>query len=86
MLDFSRPGKPTDNSYIESFNGKLRAECLNTHWFLTLDVTRQKLEHWRRDCNRGAKRKSISALLAAAPLLLSERPHKLIGQRFGQIG
>lgn len=49
MLDFSRPGKPTDNSYIESFNGKFRAECLNTHWFLTLDDTRQKMVHWRRD-------------------------------------
>src|SRR3546814_14532540 len=36
-LDFSRPGKPTDNAYIEAFNGRFRAECLNTHWFLTLD-------------------------------------------------
>jgi putative transposase len=38
VLDFSRPGKPTDNSFIESFNGKFRAECLNAHWFLTLSV------------------------------------------------
>ena len=37
VLDFSRPGKPTDNSFIESFNGKFRAECLNTHWFMNLD-------------------------------------------------
>ena len=37
VLDFSRPGKPTDNSFIESFNGKFRSECLNTHWFLSLD-------------------------------------------------
>ena len=35
VLDFSRPGKPTDNAFIESFNGKFRAECLNAHWFLT---------------------------------------------------
>jgi putative transposase len=35
ILDFSRPGKPTDNSFIESFNGKFRAECLNTHWFMS---------------------------------------------------
>ena len=35
-LDFSRPGKPTDNAFIESFNGKFRAECLNAHWFLSL--------------------------------------------------
>ena len=37
MLDFSRPGKPTDNAFIESFNGKFRAECLNAHWFMSLD-------------------------------------------------
>jgi putative transposase len=49
ILDFSRPGKPTDNSFIVSFNGKFRAECLNAHWFLTLDDARQKMEHWRRD-------------------------------------
>ena len=41
VLDFSRPGKPTDNSFIESFNGKFRAECLNAHWFLTLTGIRQ---------------------------------------------
>ncbi len=51
VLDFSRPGKPTDNAYIESFNGKFRAECLNQHWFLTLDDARQKMEEWRRDYN-----------------------------------
>ena len=50
-LDFSRPGKPTDNAYIGSFNGKFRAECLNQHWFLTLDDARQKMEEWRRDYN-----------------------------------
>lgn len=51
VLDFSRPGKPTDNSFIESFNGKFRAECLNTHWFMSLDDARTKLEDWRRDYN-----------------------------------
>src|SRR5271170_8115036 len=50
-LDFSRPGKPTDNAYIESFNGKFRAECLNANWFLSLDEARQKCEAWRRDHN-----------------------------------
>lgn len=50
-LDFSRPGKPTDNAFIESFNGKFRAECLNAHWFLGLDDAREKLEAWRRDYN-----------------------------------
>jgi transposase InsO family protein len=40
ILDFSRPGKPTDNAFIESFNGKFRAECLNAHWFMSLETTR----------------------------------------------
>ena len=51
ILDFSRPGKPTDNSFIESFNGKLRAECLNTHWFMSLDDARSKMKDWRRCYN-----------------------------------
>ena len=51
VLDFSRPGKPTDNAFIESFNGKFRAECLNAHWFLSLDDARSKMEDWRRDYN-----------------------------------
>lgn len=51
VLDFSRPGKPTDNSFIESFNGKLRAECLNAHWFMNLDDARVKMEGWRKDYN-----------------------------------
>ena len=50
-LDFSRPGKPTDNAFIEAFNGRLRAECLNTHWFLSMADARKKLEDWRRDYN-----------------------------------
>ena len=50
-LDFSRPGKPTDNAFIESFNGKFRSECLNAHWFLTLDDARSKMEEWRKDYN-----------------------------------
>jgi len=51
ILDFSRPGKPTDNAFIESFNGKFRAECLNTHWFMSLDDARTKMEEWREDYN-----------------------------------
>ena len=43
-LDFSRPGKPTDNVFIEAFNGRLRAECLNTHWFSTLEDAGKKVE------------------------------------------
>ena len=50
-LDFSRPGKPTDNAYIEAFNGRFRAECLNAHWFLTLADAAEKMEAWRNDYN-----------------------------------
>ncbi len=50
-LDFSRPGKPTDNAYIESFNARFRLECLNEHWFLSLEDAREKIEEWRQDYN-----------------------------------
>lgn len=43
-LDFSRPGKPTDNGFIEALNSKFRAECLDMHWFLTLADAREKVE------------------------------------------
>lgn len=49
VLDFSRPGKPTDNAFIESFNARIRLECLNQHWFLNLDDARKKIELWRQD-------------------------------------
>jgi hypothetical protein len=50
-LDFSRPGKPTDNAFIEAFNGRFRAECLNQHWFMSLEDAQQKVEAWRRYYN-----------------------------------
>jgi putative transposase len=50
-LAFSRPGKPTDNAYIEAFNGRLRQECLNQHWFLSLHDARRKIEAWRQGHN-----------------------------------
>lgn len=50
-LDFSRPGRPTDNPFIESFNGSFHDECLNTHWFLSLDDAREKIESWRQEYN-----------------------------------
>ena len=50
-LQFIRPGKPVENAYIESFNGKLRAECLNAHWFLNLDHARITIETWRHEYN-----------------------------------
>ena len=50
-LAFSRPGKPTDNAFIESFNGSFRDECLNVHWFLSLEDAKLKVENWRQDYN-----------------------------------
>jgi putative transposase len=50
-LNFSRPGRPTDNAKIESFNGRLRQECLNEHWFLSLADARCKIEAWRKHYN-----------------------------------
>jgi len=50
-LDFSRPGKPTDNATIESFNARFRQECLNAHWFMSMDDARDKIESWREDYN-----------------------------------
>lgn len=44
---YIRPGKPTDNAFAEAFNGRVRAECLNARWFLTLADAQEKLEAWR---------------------------------------
>jgi putative transposase len=52
-IDFSRPGKPTDNAFIESFNGTFRSECLSAHWFSSLTEARQLIEDWRREYNCG---------------------------------
>ena len=49
--DFSRPGKPTDNTFVETFNGSLRDECLNVHWFGSLEEARTMIEAWRREYN-----------------------------------
>ena len=51
QIDFSRPGKPTDNSFVESFNGSFRDECLNVHWLESLEEAREKIETWRIDYN-----------------------------------
>ena len=58
-LDFSRPGKPTDNALIEAFNGRFRAECLNAHWFLSLADAQKKLEDWRRYYNLASQHPSV---------------------------
>jgi putative transposase len=50
-LEFSRPGTPTDNAYIEAFNGRLREECLDQQWFASLEDARRIIEDWRQDYN-----------------------------------
>jgi putative transposase len=61
-LDFSRPGKPTDNPYIESFNGSFRDECLNLNWFFSLDDARGKIEAWRQEYNAFRPHSSLGGL------------------------
>ncbi len=50
-LDFIRPGKPVENAFIESFNGKFRDECLSGHWFVNLEEAKARIEEWRQDYN-----------------------------------
>lgn len=58
-LDFSRPGKPTDNAFIESFNGRFRQECLNQHWFLSLEDAKLKIASWKEDYNKKRPHSSL---------------------------
>jgi len=72
ILDFSRPGKPTDNAFIEAFNSKLRSECLNAHWFLSLQDACEKLEHWRRYYNEERPHSAIGNKVPAALMNLPD--------------
>jgi putative transposase len=69
QLEFSRPGKPTDNAFIESFNGRLRQDCLNQHWFRSLEEARTIIEAWRQDYNANHPH---SALGYVAPQVFAE--------------
>ncbi len=71
-LHFIQPGKPTQNAYCESFNGKLRIECLRQHWFKSLHEARRIIEDWRLDYNHV---RPHSALGQMAPIeaLLTEK-------------
>jgi putative transposase len=61
-LNFIRPGKPVENAYIESFNGRFRDECLNEHWFLTMAHARRVIEHWRIEYNTERPHSSLDDL------------------------
>ena len=64
------PGKPTDNAFIEAFNGRFRAECLNAHWFMSLEEARQEMEAWRRYYN---EERAHGAIGQKAPITLLAR-------------
>ena len=85
QLDFSRPGKPTDNAYVESFNARFRQECLNEHWFLSLEDACEKVEEWRRDYNENRPHSALGNIppyeyanwsLEAGPILVPEANKK----------
>jgi putative transposase len=61
-LHFIRPAKPTENGHIESFNGKLRDECLNQNWFTDLADAKEKIELWRKDYNEVRPHSSLGYL------------------------
>lgn len=61
-LDFSRPGKPVDNAFAESFIRSFRDECLNVNWFLSMDDAKMKIEAWRRDYNEFRPHSSLGNL------------------------
>lgn len=61
-LDFSRRGKPTDNAIIESFDGRFREECLNAHWFHSLDDAKEKIDAWRWDYNENRPHRSLKGM------------------------
>jgi putative transposase len=61
-LNFIRPGKPVENAYIESFNGRFRDECLNEHWFLTIAHARRVIEAWRIEYNTERPHSSLGNL------------------------
>jgi len=59
-IDFSCPGKPTDNAYVERFNGTFRSECLETTWFKTLVDAKQVIEAWGREYNESRPHRALT--------------------------
>ena len=81
QIDFSRPGKPTDNFFIETFNGSLRDECLNVHGFESLEEAKAKIEVWRCDDNES---RPHQALGERTPLELARGARDLEGSMGSQ--
>ena len=72
-LDFSRPVKPTDNAFIESFNARVRAECLNAHVFESLEDAKNILTNWRSDYNKFGSHSALGMLTPEEFAALSQR-------------
>lgn len=66
QLKLIEPGKPNQNAYVESFNGRLRDECLNEHWFTSLAHAKAVIEDWRREYNEQRPKKSLGGLTPAS--------------------
>lgn len=75
QLAFIRPGKPVENAYIESFNGRFRDECLNENWFVTMAQARRVIDHWRTEYNEERPHSRLGYLTPAryAATLMTER-------------
>ncbi len=88
-LCFIRPGKPIENAYVESFNGKFRDECLNEHWFLSVAEAQAVIEAWRLDYNSvrphsaldGQTPTQFARITEGARRLTPARPDKEDGDR-----
>ncbi len=79
QLFLIEPGKPNQNAYIESFNGRFRDECLNEHWFTSLQHVRVVVEAWRKEYNEERPKRSLGGLTPAAyAKTLIQKPVKLI--------
>ena len=73
-LRFIEPGKPNQSAYVESFNGRLRDECINEHWFTSFAHAGGLIETWRRDNNDYRRKKDLGGLLPAInAALLADR-------------
>ena len=79
QLCFIRPGRPVENGFIESFNGRLRDECLNVEWFSSLDNARQKLAKFRAHYNH---HRPHSSLADRTPAAFAQQDSKLVCCRF----
>jgi putative transposase len=77
-LDFIRPGKPTENALIESFNGRVREECLNENWFLSIADAREKVETWRQHYNHDRPHRALGTLSPAEFVKTLEIPKATI--------